>query len=226
MASESSSSGHLHFRSDLTAPCPDHYEFLLTIALKGGLGVADSSKASIPLHLRRVVTGYDAAGAAVVLLDGPTPVASAYEQIPGMMTRLVWATSAEGRIPGRVDDPTSPTLSHLPAAGETRLIVATFPPDSVFAAADFQPELAAAENHRLSPGLADLFEPDGFHRTDSVDYGIVLDGELCLELDNGARTRLQKHDIVVQNGARHAWRNETDRPATVAFVLIGARREE
>lgn len=179
-----------------------------------------------PLHLRRVVTGHDAAGASIVAMDGPVPVASAYEHIPGMMTRLIWATPADGRIPGRADDPTSPTLSHLPAAGETRLIVATFPPDSVFAAAEFRPELAAAENHRLSPGLAELFEPDGFHRTETVDYGIVLDGELCLELDNGVRTRLRKHDVVVQNGARHAWRNETGLPATVAFVLMGARRED
>jgi len=185
----------------------------------------DLSKGVPPLRLRRIVTGHDGEGASIVALDGAPSVASAYEHVPGMMTRLVWATSADGRIPARAEDPTTPTLSHVPAAGETRFIVATFPPDSVFAAAEFRPELAAEENRRLSPGLAELFEPDGFHRTDTVDYAIVLDGELRLELDDGTRTRLRQHDVLVQNGTRHAWRNESDRPATVAFVLMGARRE-
>ena len=184
-----------------------------------------SDEGAVPLHLRRVVVGHDSNGASRVSLDGATSVASAYEHIPGMMTRLLWATTANGLIPAHVEDRTTPTLSHVPAAGETRFIVATFPPDSVFAAAEFRPELALEENRRLSPGLADLFEPDGFHRTDTIDYGIVLDGELCLELDDGAKTRLRKHDVIVQNGTRHAWRNESDRPATLAFVLIGARRE-
>ena len=183
-----------------------------------------SNGGTVPLRVRRVVTGHSRDGASTVITDGSPPVCCAYEHIPGMMTRLVWATPAAGRIPAQVDDPTTPTLSHVPSAGETRFIVATFPPDSVLAAPEFRPDLAAAENSRLSPGLADAFEPDGFHRTDSIDYGIVLEGELCLELDDGTKTRLRKHDLVVQNGTRHAWRNDSNLPATVAFVLIGTRR--
>lgn len=184
----------------------------------------NSISSSVPLHVRRVVTGDMPNGMSKVVMDGSPPVCSAYEHIRGMMTRLVWATPAAGHIPAEIADPTSPTLSHVPQAGETRFIVATFPPDSVFAAPEFRPDLAMAENSRLSPGLAERFEPDGFHRTDSIDYGIVLEGELWLELDDGTKTHLRKHDIVVQNGTRHAWRNESKGPATVAFVLIGARR--
>ena len=66
------------------------------------------------------------------------------------------------------------------------------------------------------------FEPDGMHRTPTVDYGIVLDGEIWLELDEGRSALLRQHDVVVQNGTRHAWRNKSNRPATLAFVLIGA----
>ena len=69
--------------------------------------------------------------------------------------------------------------------------------------------------------LAAAMEPDnpGVHQTATVDYGVVLDGEVHLELDDGVKIRLTAGDTIVQLGSRHAWRNPTDRPATVAFVL-------
>ena len=60
------------------------------------------------------------------------------------------------------------------------------------------------------------------HTTPTVDYGVVLDGEVWLELDDGKTVHLKEHDVVVQNGTRHAWRNKGTKPATMAFVLIGA----
>jgi quercetin dioxygenase-like cupin family protein len=71
--------------------------------------------------------------------------------------------------------------------------------------------------------MAAAMEPDnpGMHQTATVDYGIVLDGEVVLELDDGAQTVLTAGDTIVQLGSRHAWRNKSDRPATVAFVLTG-----
>jgi quercetin dioxygenase-like cupin family protein len=62
------------------------------------------------------------------------------------------------------------------------------------------------------------------HTTDSVDYDVVLDGEIVLELDDGQTVQLYKHDVVVQHGTRHAWRNVSDRPVTTLFVLVGAKR--
>jgi quercetin dioxygenase-like cupin family protein len=82
---------------------------------------------------------------------------------------------------------------------------------------------AVAENLAISPGLAELFEPDGMHTTPTIDYGIVLEGEIWLELDEGRSRLIRKHDVVVQNGTRHAWRNKSDQPATLAVVLIGAK---
>jgi hypothetical protein len=178
----------------------------------------------VRLRIRRVVTGHDGNGASVIASDGPPPLCSAYEHIPGMATRLVWATSAGEDVVASSDGPTRPSLSHVPGKGETRLIIATFPPDSVFADPSFDGAKAGAENARLSPGLAELFDESGFHRTDSIDYGIVLDGTLTLELTDGSKTVLHRHDVVVQHGTRHAWRNETDQPASIAFVLIGAER--
>lgn len=183
--------------------------------------IETQSGTQVPICIRRVVTGHGDSGASSIASDGAPKVCSAYEQIPGMVTRLVWATRAGEGIEAAPVDRTGSTLSHVPQIGETRFIVATFPPDSVFFDATFDGARAAEENARLSPGLAELFDEAGFHQTSSIDYGIVLDGTLTLELSNGSRTILNRYDVIVQNGTRHAWRNETDAPATIAFVLIG-----
>ena len=135
---------------------------------------------------------------------------------------MVWATSAESTLPFDGEDPTPLVTDFVPAPGETRMLVLTFPPDLVFASPDFDPAAALAENLAVSPGLAERFEPDGKHATPTIDYAIMLDGEIWLELDNGVETWLKPFDIFVQNGTRHAWRNKSDRPATFAVVLIGA----
>jgi hypothetical protein len=178
----------------------------------------------VPVAINRIVTGYNGEGKADVVLDGAPPRTDVFQRIPGMVSRLVWATAETALVPVKNVDPTMSVTSIAPASGETRFLVVTFPPDSVFAAPDFDPAAATEENLSLNPGLAEHFEPDGMHATDSVDYGIVLDGEIWLELDDGRQTCLRKHDVVVQNGTRHAWRNKSDRPATLAFVLIGASR--
>ena len=178
----------------------------------------------VRLQIRRVVTGHDGHGASVIASDGPPPVCSAYDHIPGMATRLVWATSAGEPVVASPQDRTTPALSHVPGKGETRLIIATFPPDSVFADPSFDGARAGEENARLSPGLAELFDEGGFHQTDSIDYAIVLEGTLTLELTDGSKTVLNRHDVVVQHGTCHAWRNETGMPASIAFVLIGTGR--
>ena len=179
----------------------------------------------VPLSIRRVVTGHSNEGLSIIALDSPPPRSQAYRHIPGMVSRLAWATPATPTLPFSGGDPTPAVASIVPGVGETRFLVVTFPPDSVFFSPDFDPQAAAAENLAISPGLAERFEPDGKHTTDTVDYGVVLDGEIWLELEDGQTTPLRRHDVVVQNGTRHAWRNKSDRTATLAFVLIGAQRK-
>jgi quercetin dioxygenase-like cupin family protein len=79
------------------------------------------------------------------------------------------------------------------------------------------------EQAEQSSGLIEYFEPDnpGMHATPTVDYGIVLEGEIWLELDDGKTVHLKTHDVIVQNGTRHAWRNKSSKPTKMAFVLIG-----
>ncbi|BCG01711.1 hypothetical protein PPGU19_062790 (plasmid) [Paraburkholderia sp. PGU19] len=180
----------------------------------------------VPVALRRVVTGHDTSGASTVALDSPPPRSDAYRHIPGMVSRLVWSTEPAQAVPFDGTDPTPGVSSFVPTVSGTRFLVVTFPPDSVFLAPGFDGHAAVAENFAISPGLAELFEADGMHATPTVDYGIVLEGEIWLELDEGRAELLRKHDVIVQNGTRHAWRNRSDRPTTLAFVLIGARRSE
>jgi quercetin dioxygenase-like cupin family protein len=84
-----------------------------------------------------------------------------------------------------------------------------------------------AEYGQKLPGLAERFEIEspGMHTTDTIDYDIVLEGEITLELDDGESRALKTGDIVVQHGTRHAWRNQSQKPATLMFVLIGADRK-
>jgi hypothetical protein len=189
------------------------------------MSTSDSSPAAgVPLALRRVVTGHDEHGASIVVLDGVAPRSEAYVHIPGMISRLMWATEPSPALPIDAQDPTVRAASIVPPQSGTRFLVVTFPPDSVFFAPGFDPAAAAAENLAISPGLAELFEADGMHATPTIDYGIVLDGEIWLELDDGRAELLRQHDVIVQNGTRHAWRNKSDRSATLAFILIGAGR--
>jgi hypothetical protein len=97
--------------------------------------------------------------------------------------------------------------------------VDTQPPDDIAA--------AAAEFEAALPGLASYLEPDapGMHTTDTVDFEVVLEGEVWLELDDGVEVHLRPGDTVVQNGTRHAWRNHGDTTARLAVFLIGAHHD-
>ena len=66
----------------------------------------------------------------------------------------------------------------------------------------------------------------GFHRTDTTDFGVVLSGNLALQLDDGAEVSLSPGDVLIENGTRHRWRVVGDVPATLASFIIGARRVE
>lgn len=178
------------------------------------------------MKVRRLVTGRDAAGQSVVVVDGDAPVANDYRHIPGMAIANLWQTPPAANIPGQVSDPTPRATSVMPVAGGTQLLYVAFPPDSVMMSASFDPMAAVAENQKLAPGLAELFEPEhpGMHTTPTIDYAIVLRGEIWLELDEGAVRHLKQHDVAIQNGTRHAWRNRTSEPTLMAFVLIGAKR--
>jgi mannose-6-phosphate isomerase-like protein (cupin superfamily) len=120
-------------------------------------------------------------------------------------------------------DPVTGATSFVPGAGATSVQVVTFAPaaDVVATQAELQADYA-----RAFPGLAERFESEnpGMHVTDSIDYCVLLEGELVMELDDHVITLLRKNDVVVQNGTRHGWRNRSAKPATMLFVMLGASR--
>lgn len=172
--------------------------------------------------MRRIVVA-DVDGGSRVVDTGLPPRTRAARHTPGFEQSVVWATSPAPDAGPAGQDPTPALTSLVPGPGATRLIVLTFPPDAVYADPSFDPAAAAAEMLDIAPGLADLFEPEhpGMHTTPTVDYDVVLEGELCLELSDG-EIRVGPGDIVIQHGTRHAWRNRTDRPARLLAVLVGA----
>jgi len=175
------------------------------------------------MSVRRVVTAKNAAGKSVVVSDGTSPREMALKHTPGFVSAPIWM--AKPLLPADGKDPMSiPGSSLLPGPGDSTFLVVTFPPDRVTMSPEFNPALAGPEHAAAAPRIAETFEMDnpGMHTTPTVDYVCVIDGEIVLELDDGVTIPLKQGDTVVQQGARHAWRNPGDRPATLAFVLLGA----
>lgn len=178
--------------------------------------------------MRRVVTGHDSEGRSVIVSDGEPPRGHAYKGFPGFVFTLAGATEPGHDVNTHGVDVTTSVTSLVPhPGGGTRLLIMSIPPDSHMERPDFDGPLFGAEQLEHGPGLAELFEPDapGMHTTPTVDYTIVLEGEIWLEVDDGQATRLEAGDVVVQNATRHAWRNKSDAVATIAAILVGATRD-
>ena len=178
-----------------------------------------------PRTYRRIVTG-NVNGKAVVQSDEPLP-AYGFRTVPGYEHTLIWVNPATPDLSKEQRFDRYPD-SVVPCPGGTSLHFVTFPPGSVFAHPSFDGEAAQKEALVRLPGLADHFEKEdtGMHKTNTVDYSVVYDGEIWLELDDGQTVHLKRGDVVVQNGTRHAWRNKGTEPVTMLFFLNGARERQ
>lgn len=175
---------------------------------------------------RRVVTGHTPAGKAVFVSDSKSPRHVTIAGLPGMSITAVWATDhPTTAVPGSAD-PTGAMTTFVPAPGGTRMVVTVLPPTGTPPPATVDPAAIGAEMLARVPGLAQSMEPNnpGMHTTDTVDYDIIMSGELVLELDDGAEVTLKPGDIVIQTGTRHAWRNRGAVPVVMYSVLVGAPR--
>ena len=177
------------------------------------------------MTIRRIVTGKSATGKSIVVQDGTSPREVALQHTPGFMVSPIWVTAKVPSLPTDGTDPMAEGGTLLPPPGGSTFIVITVPPDQVMVSPDFRPDLAGPEHVSATPGIAETFEMDapGMHTTPTVDYGCVVDGEIWMELDDGVVVHLTQGDVIVQNGTRHGWRNRSDKPATLAFVLLGAK---
>jgi hypothetical protein len=172
-----------------------------------------------------VVTGHDAEGRAVVasdtMVDGVRPALT-----PGIEFHRLWGADDVPSFPDNGAEPAYRT--YFPSVGGFRFAMVTVPPDSQRSPRDVDDIAAAfAEFETALPGLAGHMEPDepGMHTTATIDFEIVLEGEVWLELDDGEEVHLQPGDTVVQNGTRHAWRNHSDTMARLAVFIVGANHQ-
>ncbi|CAA0082153.1 Uncharacterised protein [Halioglobus japonicus] len=175
------------------------------------------------MAVHQFVTGHDSEGNAVFLTD--TEVAPVeVSMIPGYKTYELWSTEGERSVPHEGPLPGVP--GYFPGRDGSVFRMIVLPPMQDGSTDVVVSEAALNEIDQKLPGFVEHLELDnpGMHTTDSVDYGIVISGEVFLELDNGEERLLTAGDCVVQNGTRHAWRNRSDQPVTMAFVLLGANR--
>jgi hypothetical protein len=177
------------------------------------------------MQVRRLITAQGANGKSVFASVGFASRAYWYRHTPGAGLALVWAAPADVAVPNSAVDITQSSSSLVPGSGATSLVFVQFPPDTVGADPTFDSAAANEEFRRLNPGIAELIEPDsgGMHATDTIDYVIVLEGEIWATLDDGCEELMRPHDVLIQNGTRHTWRNKSSRPAKLACFSIGAR---
>ncbi len=171
--------------------------------------------------MKKVVTGHNSAGKSVFLETGE---ADRIVKVPGITWHEIWATYPDTTVPLKEDYKAhlqSNWRSVFPQLGETRVRIVEFDPEQM--ESQFSESTAQRLKQEL-PGLTEQMESEhpGMHTTDSVDYGILLQGTMRLELDDGESVELEAGDIVVQNGTRHAWHYTSK--CTIAWILIGVER--
>lgn len=174
--------------------------------------------------IRRIVTGHDAQGHAIIQEDGPAPRVKRIGGDSGPVFHEIWNTRA---TPAPIDaasgEPAEDGIILAPPRNGTRIRVLDIPPDDP-SLANVTPEQARA--HFAEIGAADASSLGGggarhahMHRTETIDYGIVLEGEIVLIMDEG-ETIVRAGDIVVQRGTNHGWANRSDRNCRICFILI------
>jgi mannose-6-phosphate isomerase-like protein (cupin superfamily) len=170
--------------------------------------------------IRRVVTGHDNNGTAIIESDGPCPHVKVREGA-GFVSNLLWVTD---ETPAKVDlriDRADRTIAVAPPANGSILRIVDFPPvTSDVGKMDSAALLRAMGVHDSSAAGAPSRHAY-MHRTKSVDYGIILSGEIDMLLDD-SEVHLKTGDIVIQQATNHAWVNRSDKFCRIAFILIDA----
>jgi hypothetical protein len=170
--------------------------------------------------IRRVVTGHNASGKSVILTDGASPHVLAIPGASALGLTNLWVTDgAPADTGGSADAAARPVVLEPPANGTIFRIV-EFPPDQALAGFDRD---AAFKSMGAAHAMdRDASRHPGMHKTATVDYAIVLSGEIWAVMDEG-ETLLRAGDVLVQRGTNHAWSNRSAGPCLVAFILVSAR---
>lgn len=179
--------------------------------------------------IRRIITGHDAGGHAIIQDDGPPARIQKIGGAHGPVFYEIWNTR---ETPARIDrtsgEPPEAGISLAPPKNGTRIRVLDIAPDDTSletmtpeeARAHFAEVGATEASSHVGAGSRHAF----MHRTETVDYGILLEGELTLIMDVG-ETVIRPGDIVIQRGTNHGWANRSGKPCRIVFVLIDGAYE-
>jgi hypothetical protein len=172
-------------------------------------------------QVRRVVTGHNAAGRSIFIIDGPTPHVFARTKGSAIVHEL-WETTGTPADNRGIADAIARGHRLPPPKNGSVLRVIEYPPDAErLAAVTHENTLPDDGSGRAAATDRNNPRHPGFHKTSTIDYAIVLSGELYAMMDEG-EVLLKASDVLVQRGTNHAWSNRTSEPAVVAFVLIDA----
>jgi mannose-6-phosphate isomerase-like protein (cupin superfamily) len=171
------------------------------------------------LRSRRVVTGHDKSGKAVILRDDVPEVH--VRARTGTLTQQMWITDNIPAEEVTAADPTGKIKGTNPPLAGSIFRILEIPAES-----SYKPRTEAdAEEHRKNTGVEvgplGKGKHPAMHRTRSIDYALILKGEIDMMLDD-SEVHCREGDVLIQQGTDHAWANRGDKPCTIAFILIGA----
>lgn len=175
--------------------------------------------------VRRIVTGHDTSGRSIIEHDGPPPRTLTVPERPGYAVSNVWRT-AESPCPVHADDDILAHKGVLPPRRGTVIRVIDFPPEPQDPAklrdmlhATFRALYPDADHQPTDAGH------QGMHKTMTIDYAIVLKGNITAIMDDG-ETTMNAGDILVQRATNHAWANRSGEICRIAFILIDGEAGE
>jgi len=205
---------------------------LASLAVSGGLNRAGKAEAQqqfsesrIPATSQCVVTGQTKSGKSVIVSHAPMqPITAGL--MPGYEFFRLWGDDSHPVLPS--DGSPQVEQEWFPQRDGFRFAMFTVPPASSVKTAPVPSQADLQEVRQKLPGMLEVLEPDhpGMHTTDSVDFDVVVFGEIVLEVDDGAEAVLKAGDCVIQNGTRHAWHNRSSEKCVIASCLIGAERRK
>jgi len=174
----------------------------------------------MPKQIRRILTGHTADGKSIIAEDAIATSILDLEAAPGLRATDLWETTTAPADLSSTADPVDRPMHLEPKPSGTICRIVEFPPDAAWQdrtdaseVFSFMEAGHAADSTSSTPMM---------HKTASVDYAIVLSGEIWAVMDEG-ETCMQAGDVLIQRATNHAWSNRSSQPALVAFVLVGAK---
>lgn len=173
--------------------------------------------------VRRIVTGHDEQGRSIILSDAPSPHAMTMAGVDSFGVTDLWKTTGAPADNAGFSDPCSSSITLAPPTSGTVIRLVEFPPDKDYIGKWKREEAFASMGKSGAHAIdASAARHEAMHRTASVDYAFVIEGEIWAVLD-ADETLMTAGDFLIQRGTNHAWSNRSDRPALVGFVLIDAK---